>query len=121
MTATIDEKLGFIFGRRSIRAYTAEAVSDEAVQKLLEAAMAAPSAAATDPWRFVVIKNRDMLARIAAALPYEKMLGSAAAEDQDRLAFALASLPGFVSESHFRLSNSTERTPLTTFNSSSSS
>jgi nitroreductase len=78
MTASIDEKLAFIFGRRSIRAYTAEAVSDEVVQKLLEAAMAAPSAAATDPWRFVVIKNREMLARIAAALPYGKMLGSAA-------------------------------------------
>jgi nitroreductase len=78
MTTNIDEKLGFIFGRRSIRAYTPQAVSDEAVQKLLEAAMAAPSAAATDPWRFVVVKNREMLSRIADALPYGKMVGSAA-------------------------------------------
>jgi nitroreductase len=58
MTSSNDDRLGFIFGRRSIRAYTPQAVSDEAVQKLLEAAMAAPSAAATDPWRFVVVKNR---------------------------------------------------------------
>jgi nitroreductase len=78
MTTNIDEKLGFIFGRRSIRAYAPQAVSDEAVQKLLEAAMAAPSAAATDPWRFVVVKNREMLLRIADALPYGKMVGSAA-------------------------------------------
>ena len=78
MTTNVDEQLGFIFGRRSIRAYTPQAVSDEAVQKLLEAAMAAPSAAATDPWRFVVIKNREMLSRIADALPYGKMVGSAA-------------------------------------------
>jgi nitroreductase len=78
MTTNIDEKLGFIFGRRSIRAYTPQAVSDENVQKLLEAAMAAPSAAATDPWRFVVVKNREMLSRIAEALPYGKMVGSAA-------------------------------------------
>ena len=78
MTNNIDEKLGFIFGRRSIRAYTSEAVSNEAVQKLLEAAMAAPSAAATDPWRFAVVRNRNMLSRIADALPFGKMLGSAA-------------------------------------------
>jgi nitroreductase len=78
MTTNIDEKLGFIFGRRSIRAYAPQAVSDEAVQKLLEAAMAAPSAAATDPWRFVVVKNREMLLRIADALPYGKMVGSSA-------------------------------------------
>jgi len=78
MTTNVDEKLGFIFGRRSIRAYAPQAVSDEAVQKLLEAAMAAPSAAATDPWRFVVVRNRDMLLRIADALPYGKMVGSAA-------------------------------------------
>jgi nitroreductase len=78
MTTNIDERLGFIFRRRSIRAYTPQAVSDENVQKLLEAAMAAPSAAATDPWRFVVVKNREMLSRIAEALPYGKMVGSAA-------------------------------------------
>jgi nitroreductase len=61
MTINVDENLGFIFGRRSIRAYTRDAVSDEAVHKLLEAAMAAPSAAACDPWRFVVVGNRDTL------------------------------------------------------------
>ena len=43
---TTDEKLRFIFGRRSIRAFTRDPVGDEAFHKLLEAAMAAPSAAA---------------------------------------------------------------------------
>ena len=38
----------------------------------------APSAAATDPWRFVVVRNRGMLLSIADALPYGKMLGLAA-------------------------------------------
>ncbi len=78
MTGSVDEKLGFIFGRRSIRAYTSEPVGDDAVRKLLEAAMAAPSAAATDPWRFVVVRNRAILTRIADALPYGKMMGGAA-------------------------------------------
>jgi nitroreductase len=78
MMTNTHEKLGFIFGRRSIRAYTTELVSDEAVQTLLEAAMAAPSAAATDPWRFIVVKNRGMLTKIAEALPYGRMVGFAA-------------------------------------------
>jgi len=78
MITGIDERLDFIFGRRSIRAYTSEAVSEEAVRKLLEAAMAAPSAAAKDPWRFVVVRNRELLSRIQGALPYGQMLGSAA-------------------------------------------
>ncbi len=77
MTSSVDEKLSFIFGRRSIRAYKPGTVSEETVRKLLEAAMAAPSAAAKDPWRFVVIRNRQMLSRIADALPFGKMLGSA--------------------------------------------
>ena len=78
MTSNIEQKLDCIFGRRSIRAYTTEPVSEEAVRKLLAAAMAAPSAAACDPWRFVVVRNREMLSRIAEGLPYGQMLRSAA-------------------------------------------
>jgi nitroreductase len=78
MNMNADEKLGFIFGRRSIRAYTSAEVSQDITQKLLQAAMAAPSAAAKDPWRFVVIRNRQTLSRIAAALPNGQMLAGAA-------------------------------------------
>ena len=49
MNTNLDEQLKFIFGRRSTRLYSPTAVSEAAVQKLLEAAMAAPSAAAKDP------------------------------------------------------------------------
>ena len=78
MNTNVDEKLGFIFGRRSIRLYSPGAVSEAAVQKLLEAAMAAPSAAAKDPWRFVVVRDRQTLLAISAALPNGQMLASAA-------------------------------------------
>ena len=78
MNTNADDRLGFIFGRRSIRLYSPEAVSEAMVQKLLEAAMAAPSAAAKDPWRFVVIRNRKTLADIVAALPNGQMLAGAA-------------------------------------------
>jgi nitroreductase len=77
MPPALDPKLSLIFGRRSIRAYRPEPVSDEAVASLLAAAMAAPSAVAKDPWRFVVVRDRERLAEIAAALPNGKMLAEA--------------------------------------------
>ena len=78
MNTTNDDKLGFIFGRRSIRAYSTDPVSEATVQRLLEAAMAAPSACAKDPWRFVVIRDRAALSGIAAALPNGQMIATAA-------------------------------------------
>ncbi|MBN2573766.1 MAG: nitroreductase family protein [Deltaproteobacteria bacterium] len=70
--------MSFLFGRRSIRQYQTAPVSDEIVADLLAAAMAAPSACKKDPWRFVVVRDRDRLAAIAAVLPNGKMLTSAA-------------------------------------------
>ena len=49
--------LDLIKRRRSIRQYTSQDVTEEQVQQLLEAAMAAPSASARDPWHFVVIRD----------------------------------------------------------------
>ena len=48
-----------IFNRRSVRRFTEEAVGDEQLEKLLRAAMNAPSACNEQPWEFVVIRNRD--------------------------------------------------------------
>ena len=67
-----------IFGRRSIRIYTPGEISQEAVTTLLEAAMAAPSAMTKDPWRFVVVREPQTLARLAEGLPGGKMLATAA-------------------------------------------
>jgi nitroreductase len=78
MSTNTSDKLEIIFGRRSIRVYEPGDVSDEVVTRLLQAAMAAPSAGAKDPWRFVVIRERTTLKAIAAALPFGKMLGTAA-------------------------------------------
>ncbi len=72
------QKLDFIFGRRSIRRFKPGEVSDETVRTLLETAMAAPSARACDPWRFVVIRKRETLQKIPEILPYGKMMGQAA-------------------------------------------
>ena len=69
--------IGTIFSRRSIRKYTSESVQDEHVQRMLEAAMAAPSASNRKPWHFIVIKNRKTLDALAETLQYGKMLHEA--------------------------------------------
>ena len=78
MSTTTNTQLDLIFGRRSIRVYSPGDVSEAAVTKLLEAAMAAPSAMTKDPWRFIVIRNRQTLAQLATLHPGAAMLSTAA-------------------------------------------
>jgi nitroreductase len=66
-----------VLSRRSIRRYTDRPVDDDSVERLLRAAMAAPSAGNQQPWRFVVIRDRAMLRAIAEMHPYGKMLPDA--------------------------------------------
>lgn len=53
--------------RRSVRKYTDEEVSDENVERLLEAAVWAPSAGSVQAWEFVVVKNQETKHRLALA------------------------------------------------------
>lgn len=66
-----------IFTRRSIRKYTDEPVNDEQLQKLLRAAMYAPSAGNEKPWHFVVVKDRNKLDNITNFHQYTQMLKEA--------------------------------------------
>ncbi len=66
-----------IFKRRSIRRYKDGSVSDETIEKLLKAAMAAPSAGNEQPWHFVVVKDKEMLKRLSKLSPYASMLKDA--------------------------------------------
>lgn len=75
----MNPRLDFIFSRRSIRTFTQQEIPENVLTDLLEAAMAAPSALAKDPWRFIVLRSRASLNQLAAALPNGKMLGEATA------------------------------------------
>jgi nitroreductase len=66
-----------VLSRRSIRNYTADAVDDETVKRLLRAAMAAPSAGNQQPWHFVVLRDRETMRSITGFHPYARMLPSA--------------------------------------------
>jgi nitroreductase len=71
------ETFDAIFNRRSIRKYTSQVVEDEKIEKILKAAMYAPSARNTQSWQFIVITDREMLDNIRQAHPYAGMLAEA--------------------------------------------
>ena len=77
--AVMNDTLKTIFARKSVRTYRSEAVSDEKLQVLVRAGMAAPTAVDKRPWEFVVVTDRAVLKQLADALPYAKMADRAAA------------------------------------------
>ena len=68
-----------IMTRSSVRAFLDKPVSDETIELLLKAAMAAPSAKNSQPWAFIVIKKRELLEKLGASLPNAKMTATAPA------------------------------------------
>ena len=72
-----DAVLENIHNRKSVRQYTAEPVSEDHIQTMLKAAMAAPSAVNYQPWRFVVVTEREQLDAMAEVLPFARMLKQA--------------------------------------------
>ena len=58
-----------IFGRRSIRGFIEDKqVEKTKITKLLEAAMAAPSACNTQPWEFIVVTEKDRMDQLRNAM-----------------------------------------------------
>jgi len=53
-----------IKGRRSCRNFLPESISEEVIEKILEAATWAPSPLNTQPWEFVVVTNAEMKEKI---------------------------------------------------------
>lgn len=67
-----------IFSRHSIRKYSEEEVSEKTLEQLLRAAMAAPSAGNEQPWHFIVIRDRSILAGFPKFHPHAGMAPEAA-------------------------------------------
>lgn len=57
--------LGTIRKRRSVRTYTSEMVSEENMTKILEAGLLAASGKAVRPWEMIVVRDKDMLRKMA--------------------------------------------------------
>ncbi|MGD9950154.1 MAG: nitroreductase family protein [Desulfobulbus sp.] len=63
--------------RRSIRKYLEREIPDEIVEKILAAAMMAPSAGDERPWQFILVTDDEKKKRIKAAHPYAGMIQTA--------------------------------------------
>jgi len=50
--------------RRSIRNYHEKSISSDIIQSLLNDSILAPSAGNEQPWKFIIVSNREMIKRI---------------------------------------------------------
>jgi nitroreductase len=73
------EAMEAILSRRSIRRYLPDPLPEEAIRRVLEAGMVAPSAGDERPWHFVVITDKEMLAAIPGFHPLARFVPNAAA------------------------------------------
>lgn len=69
--------MDIINNRRSVRRYKEQPVEQEKIEKLLRAAMQAPSAVNQQPWEFIVIQNKEGLKNLASISAYSKMVAEA--------------------------------------------
>jgi len=67
-----------IFNRRSIRKFEDRPVEKEKIDKLLRAAMQAPSAANQQSWEFIVVEDKDTLNKLSLMTPYAKPVAGSA-------------------------------------------
>jgi nitroreductase len=54
-----------ILGRRSVRLYTEEAVDEQLIRRLINAAVHAPSAVNEQPWTFTIVRDQAALDRVS--------------------------------------------------------
>jgi nitroreductase len=81
-----------IKGRRSIRKYKTDPVSDKDVDTILEAARWAPSWANTQCWRFVVVRDPQLKRKLADTLKLKENRSTAAVRDAPVVIVACAEL-----------------------------
>ena len=61
-----------IMTRKSVRNFSAQEINEETIDKLLKAAMAAPSGVNKQPWKFVVVKSKEKREEIIKVMPFGK-------------------------------------------------
>ena len=69
--------LEFLKGRRSIRSFQDTPISEKEINMILEAGRWAPSASNRQPWEFIVIKNKEILLKLAKCLSYGRFMKEA--------------------------------------------
>ena len=65
VSATAEEAVNQIIATRTAVSFSEEAVAESALEKIVEAGLAATSARNLQPWHFAVITNQDIMAQIS--------------------------------------------------------
>ncbi len=67
----MNEVMNNILTRRSVRKFTGTPIPKEVLQDLVQAALHAPSGMGRQTWKFTVITNKDVIARLVEAIGKE--------------------------------------------------
>lgn len=63
----MNELIGLMQTRRSIRQYTEDKIKQEDIDTVLRAGLLSPSGKNAKPWEFIVVRDREMLSKLAKA------------------------------------------------------
>ena len=63
--------------RRTVRDFTPDPVPDAVIHKILQAARWAPSSSNTQPWHFIVVRERDIIAALGRICTQGAFIGTA--------------------------------------------
>lgn len=75
----VSDCLDIILHRRSVRRYQERSIEPDKTEQLLQAALASPSSKHLNPWEFIVVEDKDVLAKMSGCTTYgSKMLKEAA-------------------------------------------
>ena len=85
--------LELIKNRRSIRRFKSDPIPDEYIEKIIEAARWAPSGFNSQPWEFLVVKDKRLKDRILKSIDQHRNLIAAAESTGDKQKIRQMSLP----------------------------
>lgn len=83
-----------IYGRRSVREYTAQTIDEKTIRDLIDAAVHAPNAVNQQPWMFTVVRDQAVLGRISNEAKSHMLANLAPNRHAERFRSHLAD-PGF--------------------------
>ena len=66
-----------IFHRVSVRKYQEKSIEKEKITRMLQAAMAAPSACNQQPWEYYVVTNKEKIKELSLTSPYAGCVAAA--------------------------------------------
>lgn len=75
----MNETLQTIFARTSVRSYSSEPISQDTLEMIVKAGMAAPTGMNRQPWQFVVVSGDEAMKSLSEKIPQVRMLKEAAA------------------------------------------